>query len=119
MARSVLLVRTNVTLGALDQYFSEVFHFPPTWFDRDSLSVVGFMHSDQAGQLDIWQGSYQADVSGAAAVAGATLVIPNVNAGGGNGVEVSDIISAPWVRFVYTNGAIQQTVFRLELRAVR
>lgn len=119
MARSVLIERESTPIGGFGQYFSEVFYFPPTWFDRNTPELLGYVNADEAGDLAIWQGSYQSDVSGVIVVPGATLVLVVANPGTGVGVGVREIVSAPWVRFVYTNGKFPQSIFRLEIRALR
>lgn len=116
--RAFVIANSTLALGALAQYTSEIQGVSVTTLgDNDAIVLAGYVASDQNGSLEIWQSMAAADLAVAVPGDGVLVItIPYVAAAGG--MEVDEMVSAPYVRVVYTNGAIQQNTFRLILRAI-
>lgn len=111
------IVDTQLPLLAAGEYFSDVIAvaslIPQLLHQNAQIGVLGGMNSDVDGDLYLWQSSVYADVAGVVPIAGATIVLQLPLIGGAIGIDIAELVTMPYLRLVYVNGALNQATFRL------
>ncbi len=88
---------------------------------KEYNAIRGFVQTNVAGNLHIYQAWNRADLVGALPLATPPAIVNVTPYAGGlaTGLQVVQPLYAPWVRVAYVNGPVAQASFRLHLEAIQ